>query len=192
MSLSDSIVPKLRQDGTNHFHWERAFQLYAKSQGYSGLLNGTWEEPTVIKGLTQMEPSTINSVYTDEVQLRAAQISVREHNRLIKEQYSRDWAQYRRWQSACAALELVLLSTVPQPIYESVNDLTDVADQFNTIIARYRDQGVTEECSIWADFFKLRAHECNTTTTFVDKFKAGLARLTHIQDCKLTDKQAVY
>ena len=86
----------------------------------------------------------------------------------------------------------MLLATVPQSLYESVSDLAKIANQFNTIVARFRDQGVTEECSIWADFFKLCAHKCNTTITFIDKFKASHAKLAHIKDCKLTDKQAVY
>ncbi|KAF1923747.1 uncharacterized protein M421DRAFT_74505, partial [Didymella exigua CBS 183.55] len=191
MALPDSVVPKLRLDGSNHFHWEKAYKLYAKSQGYHGLLDGTWEEPEVNKGDTLITPRTINTTYPDQASLLQAQEEVKEHNKAVEEQYVEEWKQRRRWEAASAALGLVLLSTVPQSLYESISDLPDIADQFNTIVGRFRDQGVTE-CSIWADFFKLRAHECNTTITFVDKFKAGLAKLTQIKDCKLSDRQAVY
>ena len=192
MSLPDSVVPKLRLDGSNHYHWEKAFQLYAKSQGYQRILNRTWDQPDVVKGDIQMTPTSFSSVYPDDASLHAAQLRVRDNNKAVEEQYALDWASHRRWEAATAALALVLLATVPQSLYESVSDLPDVADQFDTIVARFRDQGVTEECSIWADFFKLRAHECNTTITFVDKFKAGLAKLSQIKDCKLTDRQSVF
>jgi hypothetical protein len=67
-----------------------------------------------------------------------------------------------------------------------------VLEQFEAIKARYREQGVTEECTMWVDFFKLRANKCTTTQVFIDKYSSGLAQLRNIPNVGLTDKQAVY
>ncbi|KAG9375879.1 hypothetical protein A1F94_013623 [Pyrenophora tritici-repentis] len=61
-------------------------------------------------------------------------------------------------------------------------NLPTVRQKYEAITARYREQGVTEECTIWADFFKLRAQDCPSTANFTDKFKAGLAKLDVIAD----------
>jgi hypothetical protein len=191
MALTDSVVPKLQKDGSNAYHWEAAFKLYAKAQGFRGLLDRTWEEPEVIKADTELEPTIIGDTYTPQ-QLEREQRRVREANKAVEKQYASDQQAHREYESAVAALQLLILSTVPKDIYETVANLTDVATQFETIVARYREQGVTEECTLWADFFKLRAQDCYTTSAFIDKFQAGLAKLEAIRDCKLSNKQAVY
>jgi hypothetical protein len=137
MALTDSVVPKLQKDGSNSYHWEAAFRLYAKSQGFRGLLDGTWEEPEIVKGEIELEPTIIGVAYPNEAALRAAQVSVCESNRVIEEQYAADRTAYHRWEAAVAALQLVILSTVPRDVYESVMNLSDVAEQFNAIVARY-------------------------------------------------------
>jgi hypothetical protein len=38
-------IPKLAKDGSNIFHWEQAFSLYAQSQNFLRLLTDSWEEP---------------------------------------------------------------------------------------------------------------------------------------------------
>jgi hypothetical protein len=191
MSHPDSI-PKLAKDGSNIFHWEQAFSLYAQSQNFLRLLTDSWEEPEVVKGNIQLEPTTITADgFKTGAELKAAQLAVREHNRLATEQYTEDLQSRTQWLAASGALKLVILNTLPHNMYLTVSRLT-VLEQFEAIKARYREQGVTEECTMWVDFFKLRANECTTTQVFIDKYSSGLARLRNIPNVGLTDKQAIY
>jgi hypothetical protein len=189
MSHPDSI-PKLAKDGSNIFHWEQAFSLYAQSQNFLRLLTDSWEEPEVVKGDIQREPTTITADgFKTAAELKAAQLAVREHNRLVTEQYTEDLQSRTQWLAASGALKLV--NTIPHDTYLTVSRLT-VLEQFEAIKARYREQGVTEECTMWVDFFKLRANECTTTQVFIDKYSSGLARLRNIPNVGLIDKQAIY
>jgi hypothetical protein len=191
MSHPDSI-PKLAKDGSNIFHWEQAFNLYAQSQNFLQLLTDSWEEPEVVKGDIQLEPTTMTADgFKTVAELKAAQLAVREHNRLVTEQYTEDLQSRTQWLAASGALKLVILNTIPHDKYLTVSHLT-LLEQFEAIKARYREQGVTEECTMWVDFFKLRANECTTTQVFIDKYSSGLARLRNIPNIGLTDKQAIY
>jgi hypothetical protein len=66
-----------------------------------------------------------------------------------------------------------------------------VTVQFTSVLSRFRDQGVTEECTVWANFFKLRASHCATTSVFTDQFKAGLAKVDKME-CTISTKCKVY
>jgi hypothetical protein len=73
---------------------------------------------------------------------------VREANKAVEKQYASNQQAHRKYKSAVAALQLLILSTVPKDIYKTVANLTNIATQFKTIIAQYRKQGVTEECTL--------------------------------------------
>jgi hypothetical protein len=92
--------------------------------------------------------------------------------------------------AAEAALKLAILNTVPKDLYKGIMEQS-VTDQFISVLSRFRDQVVTEECTVWANFFKLRASHCATTSVFTDQFKAGLAKVDKTE-CIISAKCKVY
>ncbi|KAF1937823.1 hypothetical protein EJ02DRAFT_329970, partial [Clathrospora elynae] len=157
-----SAVPQLSKDGSNLWRWENAFKLYAQANAFDQILRGIWESITRIL----------------------------QDNDQTEREYARNNKEYQQWQAAEAALKLAILNTVPKDLYEGIMELS-VADQFISVLSRFRDQGVTEECTVWANFFKLRASHCVTTATFTDQFKAGLAKVDKME-CMMSAKCKVY
>jgi hypothetical protein len=79
---------------------------------------------------------------------------------------------------------------VPKDLYEGIMEQS-ITDQFTSVLLQFRDQGVTEECTVWANFFKLRASHCATTLVFTNQFKAGLAKVDKME-CTISAKCKVY
>ncbi|EDU47286.1 predicted protein, partial [Pyrenophora tritici-repentis Pt-1C-BFP] len=170
-STAMDAIPKLQADGSNAYHWEAALKLYANIHSIGGLLDGSYVVPYPETPHYQTEPTTTSSAFNTPQLLLDAQQRVRAHNKEVTTQYDKD---------------------LPRSVWDNVMNLPTVRQKYEAITARYREQGVTEECTIWADFFKLRAQDCPSTANFTDKFKAGLAKLDVIADCKLSNKARVY
>jgi hypothetical protein len=192
MAVTDSsAVPQLSKDGSNLWRWENALKLYAQANAYDQLLKGTWERPIVVVPDLLKEPTQYGtSTIPDQATLNAAIQRVRQDNDHSKREYARDQQEHQRWQAAEAALKLAILNTVPKDLYEGIMEQS-VTDQFTSVLSRFRDQGVTEECTVWANFFKLRASHCATTSVFTDQFKAGLAKVDKME-CIISGKCKVY
>jgi hypothetical protein len=192
MAVTDSsAVPQLSKDGSNLWRWENAFKLYAQANAYDQLLKGTWECPIVVVPDLQKEPTQYGtSTIPDQATLNAAISRIRQDNDRTEREYIRNNQEHQRWQAAEAALKLAILNTVPKDLYEGIMQLS-VADQYISVLSRFRDQGVTEECTVWANFFKLRASHCATTSVFTDQFKAGLAKVDKME-CIISAKCKVY
>jgi hypothetical protein len=77
-----------------------------------------------------------------------------------------------------AAIRLVFYNTVPQTTVEGFRHLKNCMEIYEHILRTSKDQGLTEECTISNDFFKLRVSNCTSTKSFTDKFQAGLSRFT--------------
>ncbi|KAG9378218.1 hypothetical protein A1F94_011334 [Pyrenophora tritici-repentis] len=170
-STAMDAIPKLQADGSNAYHWEAALKLYANIHSIGGLLDGSYMVTYPETPHYQTEPTTTSSAFNTPQLLLDAQQRVRAHNKEVTTQYDKD---------------------LPRSVWDNVMNLPTVRQKYEAITARYREQGVTEECTIWADFFKLRAQDCPSTANFTDKFKAGLAKLDVIADCKLSNKARVY
>ncbi|KAG9380161.1 hypothetical protein A1F94_009056 [Pyrenophora tritici-repentis] len=175
-------IPKLQADGSNAYHWEAALKLYANIHSIGGLLDGSYVVPYPETPHYQTEPTTTSSAFNTPQLLLDAQQRVRAHNKEVTTQYDKDCELYRIYNSRESSLTLAILNTVPRSVWDNVMNLPTVRQKYEAITARYREQGVTEECTIWADFFKLRAQDCPSTANFTDKFKAGLAKLDVIAD----------
>jgi hypothetical protein len=128
--------------------------------------------------------------YSEPSALAAAKATVVTNNETDKKRYDGELAARQQWRRADAALKLCILNTVPREIYESVVDLT-TPQQLNAIAERFKESGVAEECTIWGNFFGLRAHHCASTSLFTNQFKAGLTKVIAM-DCDLTDKCQAY
>ncbi|KAA8627632.1 Retrovirus-related Pol polyprotein from transposon TNT 1-94 [Pyrenophora tritici-repentis] len=191
-STAMDAIPKLQADGSNAYHWEAALKLYANIHSIGGLLDGSYMVTYPETPHYQTEPTTTSSAFNTPQLLLDAQQRVRAHNKEVTTQYDKDCELYRIYNSRESSLTLAILNTVPRSVWDNVMNLPTVRQKYEAITARYREQGVTEECTIWADFFKLRAQDCPSTANFTDKFKAGLAKLDVIADCKLSNKARVY
>ncbi|KAI1567399.1 hypothetical protein PtrEW13061_011764, partial [Pyrenophora tritici-repentis] len=181
-STAMDAIPKLQADGSNAYHWEAALKLYANIHSIGGLLDGSYVVPYPETPHYQTEPTTTSSAFNTPQLLLDAQQRVRAHNKEVTTQYDKDCELYRIYNSRESSLTLAILNTVPRSVWDNVMNLPTVRQKYEAITARYREQGVTEECTIWADFFKLRAQDCPSTANFTDKFKAGLAKLDVIAD----------
>ncbi|KAF7568939.1 hypothetical protein PtrM4_113540 [Pyrenophora tritici-repentis] len=191
-STAMDAIPKLQADGSNAYHWEAALKLYANIHSIGGLLDGSYMVTYPETPHYQTEPTTTSSAFNTPQLLLDAQQRVRAHNKEVTTQYDKDYELYRIYNSRESSLTLAILNTVPRSVWDNVMNLPTVRQKYEAITARYREQGVTEECTIWADFFKLRAQDCPSTANFTDKFKTGLAKLDVIADCKLSNKARVY
>jgi hypothetical protein len=149
MAVTDSsAVPQLSKDGSNLWRWENAFKLYAQANAYDQLLQGTWERPIVVVPDLLKEPTQYGtSTIPDQATLNAAINRVRQDNSRTEREYTRNHQEYQRWQAAEAALKLAILNTVPKDLYEGIMEQS-VANQFTSVLSRFRDQGVTEECTV--------------------------------------------
>ncbi|KAI1522496.1 hypothetical protein PtrSN001A_011723, partial [Pyrenophora tritici-repentis] len=181
-STAMDAIPKLQADGSNAYHWEAALKLYANIHSIGGLIDGSYVVPYPETPHYQTEPTTTSSAFNTPQLLLDAQQRVRAHNKEVTTQYDKDYELYRIYNSRESSLTLAILNTVPRSVWDNVMNLPTVRQKYEAITARYREQGVTEECTIWADFFKLRAQDCPSTANFTDKFKAGLAKLDVIAD----------
>lgn len=63
--------------------------------------------------------------------------------------------------------------------------------QYEALIQRYSEAGLTEECSIWNVFFALRAFNFTSTATFCDKFRALSTKLDE-HKLSLPEKGVIY
>ncbi|KAF1936723.1 hypothetical protein EJ02DRAFT_479260 [Clathrospora elynae] len=86
------------------------------------------------------------------------------------------------WGKLDAAIKMAFLTTIPREVYEAIQGLQNAAEQCREIARRYRDEGLNEACTAWAEFFKLRCADCTNTLKFTDKFRASLNKL---KDMKL-------
>ncbi|KAG9384233.1 hypothetical protein A1F94_006144 [Pyrenophora tritici-repentis] len=173
-STAMDAIPKLQADGSNAYHWEAALKLYANIHSIGGLLDGSYVVPYPETPHYQTEPTTTSSAFNTPQLLLDAQQRVRAHNKEVTTQYDKDYELYRIYNSRESSLTLAILNTVPRSVWDNVMNLPTVKQKYEAITARYREQGVTEE------------------SNFTDKFKAGLAKLDVIADCKLSNKARVY
>jgi hypothetical protein len=188
---NSSAVPQLSKDGSNLWRWENALKLYAQANAYDQLLKGTWEHPKVVVPDLLKEPTQYGtSTIPDQATVDAAINRVRQDNSQTERKYTRNHPEYQQWQAAEAALKLAILNTVPKDLYEDIMEQS-VANRFTSVLSQFRDQGVTEECTVWANFFKLCASHYATTSVFTDQFKAGLAKVDKME-CIISAKCKVY
>ncbi|KAG9387657.1 hypothetical protein A1F94_000549 [Pyrenophora tritici-repentis] len=173
-STAMDAIPKLQADGSNAYHWEAALKLYANIHSIGGLLDGSYMVTYPETPHYQTEPTTTSSAFNTPQLLLDAQQRVRAHNKEVTTQYDKDYELYRIYNSRESSLTLAILNTVPRSVWDNVMNLPTVRQKYEAITARYREQGVTEE------------------SNFTDKFKAGLAKLDVIADCKLSNKARVY
>ncbi|KAG9386986.1 Retrovirus Pol polyprotein from transposon TNT 1-94 [Pyrenophora tritici-repentis] len=173
-STAMDAIPKLQADGSNAYHWEAALKLYANIHSIGGLIDGSYVVPYPETPHYQTEPTTTSSAFNTPQLLLDAQQRVRAHNKEVTTQYDKDYELYRIYNSRESSLTLAILNTVPRSVWDNVMNLPTVKQKYEAITARYREQGVTEE------------------SNFTDKFKAGLAKLDVIADCKLSNKARVY
>lgn len=83
---------------------------------------------------------------------------------------------------------MTFLTSIPRKVYEAIQGLPSVADQYREITSRYRDKGLNETCTAWTEFFKLRCADCVTTLKFTDKFRDSLNKLKDMK-LELPEKQ---
>jgi hypothetical protein len=112
-------------------------------------------------------PTPTSSDYSDETALTKALAKVCLNNETNKKRYTEEAAELQKWKRSNAALKLCILNTVPKEIYEAVVHLNTL-DQFSAIADCFKESGVAEECTLWGNFFGLRAHHCASTTLFTD------------------------
>ncbi|KAF2631437.1 hypothetical protein BU25DRAFT_454890 [Macroventuria anomochaeta] len=175
-----SAMPALDKRGTNLWRWEAAFKRFAQANACDDLLSGVLTEPIVVPLVYDDEPTTTGtSAIPDQATLRAVVAQVRADNSYRQGTYRRELAALNSWKQSNVALQLAILNTVPRDIYEGVRHLP-IDQQYKAIVARFRKSGVAEECTIWGNFFSLRAHHCPTTAVFTDQFKAGLAKIDNM------------
>ncbi|KAF1938163.1 hypothetical protein EJ02DRAFT_458126 [Clathrospora elynae] len=180
MSLDSFAVPKLQKDGSNLRHWQQAFELYANSIGAASILAGLsrlppspqidepepWDSSMAKKGLSRADAIRQRADYEEERRkvLDITKVALQEHK-----------AEVTEWNRLDSLLQLAILKTTDQALYQSLPQDTLVA-QVNAIKRQYQEQGINEECSSWAEFMKLRS---------------GIARLESF-DMKLPAKCYVY
>jgi hypothetical protein len=76
---------------------------------------------------------------------------------------------------------MTFLQSLSREVYEAVAGIDTAAGQYAEISRRYKEEGLNEACSAWADFFQLRCADCHNTVKFTDKFRATLNKLKDLK-----------
>ncbi|KAF2736384.1 hypothetical protein EJ04DRAFT_159093 [Polyplosphaeria fusca] len=106
---------------------------------------------------------------------RAALQKVQQRNLDARKDYNERLEMTEKWDSKDSKLKLIMINTVPSAILEIAQSHTYSKGMYDTVCAQFRDQGLTEACLIWGDFFRLRYSDCSSTTAFCEKFHLTLA-----------------
>jgi hypothetical protein len=188
MGISDSNnVPKLSADGSNFKKWKSAVIIYAQMHGALDVLTGDALEPpkpTKDGLLKPQEPLDISTLAYDNpehvklmIDRKVFDDNVRSNNKTIMEEHDCAHVELRLWQRLNAYLDMAFLQSLPADIWQAIDNHDTAAKKWQDILARFEEGGLTEACTAWADFFKLRCGDCTTTAKFTDKFRMCLNRL---------------
>ena len=89
----------------------------------------------------------------------------------------------RAWKKIDASIDMALLQSLPPDIWQAVQGLDNCHKRWEETLRRFEEEGLNEESSAWADFFKLRCADQPNTLKFTDRFRSFLNRL---KEMKLT------
>jgi hypothetical protein len=188
---ASTIVPKLEANGSNFWKWDAAVAMYAKLHDMTNILSGARTKPDLpsragwIPDAEPLDMSTIdinNDDDQDKLTRRAAFDSSRQMiNGAIEKNVEKQEERIRHWNKCDAALNMTFLQSLSREVYEAIAGLDTAAGQYAEISRRYKEEGLNEACSAWADFFQLRCADCHNTVKFTDKFRAALNKLKDLK-----------
>ncbi|KAF2022805.1 hypothetical protein EK21DRAFT_14254, partial [Setomelanomma holmii] len=178
-----------------------AITLYAQIHDATEVLTGEKLQPSgpsyagLINELEPLDVSTLDPT-NDEHLLHMSKRKIFDdngqsiNNSIIKSA-EKQTERIKYWGKLNAALKMTFLTSIPREVYEAIQGLQTAAEQYREITRRYRDKGLNEACTAWADFFKLRCADCTNTLKFTDKFCASLNKLKDMK-LELPDKGVLY
>jgi len=192
MGTSDAAqIPKLSSDGSNFKKWKAAIEIYAQMLDADDVLDGSLPKPPkphyngLIPDAEEIDDTTIvlgSSVYNEKLSAIKAYNEGKEGiNKPIIEKASQMAATLKAWKKMAASLDMALLQTLPPDIWQAVQGLDTVHLRWENILRRFEEEGLNEESSAWADFFKLRCADQPNTLKFTDKYRSSLNRLTEMK-----------
>ncbi|KAF2733554.1 hypothetical protein EJ04DRAFT_564950 [Polyplosphaeria fusca] len=183
----------LAKDGKNILLWEAALRNQIVGKAAEDILEEASVPPKPSKPIYQDLPPRPDDTEPQAVSLtwQSQFDTVRRTNEAYEAQYNRQQKDYRDHIEKEAFVMSILLATVHQETLEGLRSHKTAGALFVAILKHYKDQGLTEECTLWANFFSLRSAHCDSTAQFTSKFKAGLARLDDI-DLKSSPKGVVF
>ncbi|KAF1945023.1 hypothetical protein EJ02DRAFT_397075 [Clathrospora elynae] len=202
MGTSDAAqIPKLSADGSNFKKWKAAIDIYARMLDAEDVLNGTMPipKPPHYQGLIpEHEPIDVTTI-KDDVSKHAAKMNrIRIYNedreainKPIIEKANKMAALRKAWKKMDASIDMALLQSLPPDIWQAVQGLDNCHKRWEEVLRRFEEEGLNEESSAWADFFKLRCADQPNTLKFTDKFRSFLNRLNEMK-LKLPEKGVLY
>jgi hypothetical protein len=123
-----------------------------------------------------------NNNNQDKLTRRAAfDLSRQMINGAIEKNVEKQEERIQHWNKCDTALNMTFLQSLSCEVYEAIAGLDTAAGQYAEISRRYKEEGLNEACSAWADFFQLRCADCHNTVKFTDKFRAALNKLKDLK-----------
>jgi hypothetical protein len=194
MGTSDAAqIPKLSADGSNFKKWKAAIDIYARMLDAEDVLDGKMPIPEAAhyRGLIpEHEPIDVTTIKDDVSEHAAKMNTIKIYNKSreainkpIIEKANKMAALRRAWKKMDASIDMALLQSLPPDIWQAVQGLDNCHKQWEEILRRFEEEGLNEESSAWADFFKLRCADQPNTLKFTDRFRSFLNRL---KEMKLT------
>jgi hypothetical protein len=185
MGTSDAAqIPKLSSDGSNFKKWKAAIEIYAQMLDADDVLDGSLPKPPkphyngLIPDAEEIDDTTIvigSSEYNEKMSVIKAYNEGKEGiNKPIIEKASQMAATLKAWKKMAASLDMALLQTLPPDIWQAVQGLDTVHLRWENILRLFEEEGLNEESSAWADFFKLRCADQPNTLKFTDKYRSSL------------------
>jgi hypothetical protein len=202
MGTSDAAqIPKLSSDGSNFKKWKAAIEIYAQMLDADDVLDGSLPKPPkphykgLIPDAEEIDDTTLvvgSSEYNTKMSSVKAYNEGKEAiNKPIIEKASQMAATLKAWKKLAASLDMALLQTLPPDIWQAVQGLDTVHLRWENILRRFEEEGLNEESSAWADFFKLRCADQPNTLKFTDKYRSSLNRLKEMK-LNLPEKGILY
>jgi hypothetical protein len=74
-------------------------------------------------------------------------------NGAIEKNVEKQEERIQHWNKCDTALNMTFLQSLSCEVYEAIAGLDTAAGQYAEISRRYKEEGLNEACSAWADFF---------------------------------------
>jgi hypothetical protein len=193
MGITDpsNFVPKLEANGSNFWKWDAAVVMYASLNDCGEILSGAKPKPEAasrmgwVPALEYLDASIID-INDEEAMASLARRADYDKSREIinagiEKAVTKQDEKIRFWLKCDAALKMAFLQTLSREVYDAISGLDTAAGQYAEISRRYKEDGLNEACTAWAEFFKLRCVDCPNTIKFTDKFRAALNKLKDLK-----------
>jgi hypothetical protein len=193
MGITDpsNFVPKLEANGSNFWKWDAAVVMYASLNDCGEILSGAKPKPEAasrmgwVPALEYLDASIID-INDEEAMASLARRADYDKSREIinagiEKAVTKQDEKIRFWLKCDAALKMAFLQTLSREVYDAISGLDTAAGQYAEISRWYKEDGLNEACTAWAEFFKLRCVDCPNTIKFTDKFRAALNKLKDLK-----------